>query len=108
MNRKVLLMARPRKPWFRDGRNAWYVEIGGKQHRLADGPKANDEESRQQAELEYQRLMPKSWPTPLWTGEIPQLPLSSTVSAYQNQGAARRRARRWCRAAARSRRSSAR
>ena len=27
-------MARPRKPWFRESRNAWFVEIDGKQHNL--------------------------------------------------------------------------
>jgi len=36
-------MSRPRKPWFRAGRNAWYVEIAGTQHKLVDGP--NDRET---------------------------------------------------------------
>jgi integrase len=37
-------MARPRKPWRRKGRNAWFVEINGKQHNL--GPD-KDEAMRQ-------------------------------------------------------------
>jgi integrase len=42
----------PRQPWFRAGRNAWYVEIDGKQVKLATG-KDNEEK----AWREYHRRM---------------------------------------------------
>ena len=48
-------MPRPRKPWFRKGRNAWFVEFGGKQIKLADGPK--NAATQAIAEGEFHRLM---------------------------------------------------
>jgi len=44
-------MGRDGKPWYREARNAWYVEIDGKQVRLALG-KAN----RKAADAEFRRL----------------------------------------------------
>lgn len=37
-------MPKSPKPFFRTARNAWYVQIGTKQTRLADGPKTADSE----------------------------------------------------------------
>lgn len=62
-------MPRPRKPWFRDKRNAWYVEIGGKQHKLVDGPDDLDTETR--AQLEYHRLMAEVMANPPVDGGNP-------------------------------------
>lgn len=45
---------RPRRPWYRTERKAWYVEIAGRQHLLAAGPK---EETRDHAEQRYHELM---------------------------------------------------
>jgi integrase len=42
----------PRKPWYRASKDAWYVEIEGKQVRLAKGKK-----NKAQAETAYFRLM---------------------------------------------------
>lgn len=42
----------PRKPWFRVSKDAWYVEIDGKQVRLAKGKK-----NKAQAETAFYRLM---------------------------------------------------
>src|SRR5437762_2199657 len=41
-----------RKPWFRASKNAWYVEVNGKQIRLAAG-----EENRQPALKAFYKLM---------------------------------------------------
>jgi integrase len=43
---------RPRKPWYRSGTDSWYVEIDGKQHKLAKGKNAKPE-----AEAAFYRLM---------------------------------------------------
>jgi integrase len=48
-------MSRPKKPWFRKGRNAWYIELGGRQIKLADGPKNAVTEAL--AWEEFRRLM---------------------------------------------------
>ena len=45
---------RPRKPWFRTSKNAWYVNFNGSQVRLADGPK--NLVSRSKAERALSRL----------------------------------------------------
>ena len=31
-------MARTARPWFRDDRNAWYVTLDGRRHRLGEHP----------------------------------------------------------------------
>jgi integrase len=36
--RSFLVMARPRKPWYRSDRNAWFVEVDGKQVPLGQHP----------------------------------------------------------------------
>jgi hypothetical protein len=41
-----------RKPWFRTSKNAWYVEVNGKQVRLAAG-----EENRQATLTAFYKLM---------------------------------------------------
>ena len=46
---------RPVKPWFRNGRNAWYVELNGRQIRLADGPENSDTQAI--AEARFHVLM---------------------------------------------------
>jgi hypothetical protein len=38
--RSFLVLARPRKPWFRKERNAWFVEIDGRQVPLGEHPAA--------------------------------------------------------------------
>jgi integrase len=43
-----------RKPFYKNSRQAWYVQIDGKQHKLASGPQA---ETKQAAEDEYHRMM---------------------------------------------------
>jgi integrase len=43
---------RPPKPWYWAARDGWYVTIGGKRHRLAEG-----REGRAEAEREFHRLM---------------------------------------------------
>jgi integrase len=43
---------RPPKPWFWSDRDGWYVTIGGKRHRLAEG-----REGKAEAEREFHRLM---------------------------------------------------
>jgi len=48
-------MPRPSKPWFRKSRNAYYVEIGGKQRKLADGPENKENDAR--AIVVFHRLM---------------------------------------------------
>ena len=48
-------MPRPRKPWFRKARNAWYVEIDRTQHKLADGPE--NDETKARANLKFHQLM---------------------------------------------------
>jgi integrase len=45
-------MSRPSKPWFWAARDGWYVTIGGKRHRLAEG-----RGGRAEAEREFHRLM---------------------------------------------------
>lgn len=45
---------RPRKPWFRASKNAWYVEFAGAQVRLASGPKSIA--TREAAERALSRL----------------------------------------------------
>ncbi len=45
---------RPRKPWFRSSKNAWYVEFNGSQVRLAPGPK--NAQTRADAERALSRL----------------------------------------------------
>jgi integrase len=45
-------MGRTAKPWYRASRDAWYVEVGGKQVRLANG-----REGRQEALQAFHRLM---------------------------------------------------
>ena len=37
-------MAKHAQPWYRVGRDAWFVTLGGRQHRLARG-KANEAEA---------------------------------------------------------------
>jgi hypothetical protein len=48
-------MSQPRGPWFRTGHKAWYVEIGGRQRKLVDGP--NDGPTKVRVEVQYHRLM---------------------------------------------------
>lgn len=43
-----------RKPWYRKSKDAWYVEIDGKQVRLAEG-----KEARKEAEIKFHELMLK-------------------------------------------------
>jgi len=74
-------MPRPRKPWFREARNAWYVEIGGKQHRLADGPKNDVTEAR--AELEFHRLMAETMANPPADGGDPTV--AALIDEYLEQ-----------------------
>jgi integrase len=45
-------VGRPPKPWYWAARDGWYVTIGGKRHRLAEG-----REGRAEAEREFHRLM---------------------------------------------------
>lgn len=56
-------MARPRKPWHRKSRNAWFVEIEGKQHNL--GP------DKEEALRQFHALMAKA----------PEKPGSGSVAA---------------------------
>ncbi|MDR3635702.1 MAG: tyrosine-type recombinase/integrase [Isosphaeraceae bacterium] len=44
-------MARPAKPWYRKDRDAWYVEIDGRQRKLADGKSSQTEAYRRYLEL---------------------------------------------------------
>jgi len=48
-------MPRPRTLWYRAARRAVYVEIDGKQHRLAKGP--DNDETWERAQLAYHQLM---------------------------------------------------
>ena len=59
-------MSRPRKPWYRKDRKAWYVEIDGQQRKLADGPK--DGPTKALAEAEYHRLMAERPASPTAAG----------------------------------------
>jgi hypothetical protein len=43
---RFFFMPRRPKPWFRGQRNAYYVEIGGKQVKLVDGPENAENEAR--------------------------------------------------------------
>jgi hypothetical protein len=51
LTRSFLVMARPRKPWYRKPRDTWFVEIDGKQVPVAKG-----EHNRAAAEKELHRL----------------------------------------------------
>jgi hypothetical protein len=42
------------EPWYRTSKAAWYVQVGGKKHHLAKGPK---EESRKAAFDAFYKLM---------------------------------------------------
>jgi integrase len=56
-------MARPRKPWYRQSRNTWYVWIDGKQHNL--GP------DKEEALRRYHTIM----------SEAPEKPSSGSIAA---------------------------
>jgi hypothetical protein len=71
-------MPRPRKPWFRKGRNAWYVEFDGRQIKLADGPKNPD--TRKIAEREFHLLMAEIEVNPPVNGGNPTV--ASVCDAY--------------------------
>lgn len=52
------------EPWYRTAKNAWYVQVAGKKHRLAKGPK---EETRKAAFDAFYKLMahrPENLPGP--------------------------------------------
>jgi integrase len=57
-------MARPRKPWFRESRNAWFVEIDGKQHNLGS--------DKEEALRQFHSLMAQT-PEKASTGSIAAL-----------------------------------
>src|SRR5437868_6363630 len=50
------------KPWFRASKNAWFVELGGKQIRLAKGREA--EKEAYQAFYRLMALKPEDVPPP--------------------------------------------
>lgn len=71
-------MPRRKKPWFRNGRNAWYIEINGKQHKLVDGP--DDKDTRELAEREFHLLMVELADNPPVNGGNPTV--ASVCDAY--------------------------
>jgi hypothetical protein len=44
------------KPWFRSQTKHWYVEIGGKQHKLCPGESKEDRASEKKAKAEWHAL----------------------------------------------------
>ncbi|HEY1599551.1 MAG TPA: tyrosine-type recombinase/integrase [Pirellulales bacterium] len=71
-------MPRPRKPWYRRDRSAFYVEFQGRQILLAKGPP--DAETRQVAEQKFHALMAECLANPPVDGGNPTV--ASLVDAF--------------------------
>jgi hypothetical protein len=56
---------RPRKPWYRQSKDAWFFTLNGKQHLLARGKAAKAE-----AEADFYRLMASGGEVSVETGEL--------------------------------------
>jgi integrase len=68
---------RPRKPWFRANRDAWYVQHNGKQVLLAKG-----KASKAEAQAAYHRLMLESGESPARASNLPVATLCDLFLDY--------------------------
>lgn len=71
-------MARPKKPWYRSSRKAWYVEIDGRQELLIRGPKNGA--TKAEAEQRFHTLMAERLVNPPVDGEAPTV--ASVIEAF--------------------------